>query len=288
MNQKLAILALFLANLIYAGNYSIAKIALPDFIKPNAFIILRVVGAIVVFGLIYGCLTYEKIERKDLFRLFISGAFGIAGNQILLFQGLALTSPINASLMLALCPLLTILMSFFFLKEKMTWIKFIGFYLIAKGDILNFQWTGKKGDILLFLNALFYGAYLIVVKPLMKKYKPFTVAFWIFLFGAIVVIPAGWTEFGEIEWHTFHPAIWMTVTYVVLGVTCIAYFCNIYALNTVSPTIVSAFIYMQPLFASIIAIYMGSDQLELWKLLAGVLILVGVFLVTYKKQKALD
>lgn len=290
LQKRLAIIALFIANLIYAGNYSIAKIALPSYILPNAFIILRVVGALIVFGAMYRLFYYEKIERKDLLRLFVSGAFGIAANQLLLFQGLAKTSPINASLMLALCPLLTIVMSFFFLKEKMTFIRIIGlliafagtFYLIAAGDILNFQWKGKSGDILLFFNALFYGAYLIIVKPLMEKYKPFTVAFWIFLFGAMVVIPVGWSEFELIQWNTFTPKIWWVVAYVVGAVTCIAYFCNIYALNTVSPSIVSSFIYLQALLASIIAISMQADKIYTWKVIAGAMILIGVYLVNTK------
>ena len=162
-------------------------------------------------------------------------------------------------------------------------IAFAGtYYLMTEGDIFRFSWEGKQGDIYLFFNAFFYGAYLIIVKPLMTKYKPLTVAFWIFLFGAIVVIPIGWSQFEAIQWHTFTPIIWWVVAYVILGVTCIAYFCNIYALNTVSPTIVSSFIYLQPIIAGIVALSMGSDTVESWKIIAGVMILIGVYLVTKK------
>ena len=91
MNKTLfAHLALLGANLIYAINYSFAKDVMPDFIMPSGFILLRVIGALLLFALAYFLFVKEKVERKDIFRLAICGVFGVAINQLLFFEGIKL------------------------------------------------------------------------------------------------------------------------------------------------------------------------------------------------------
>jgi drug/metabolite transporter (DMT)-like permease len=54
-------------------------------------------------------------------------------------------------------------------------------------------------------------------------------------------------------------------------------------MRELKPTTVAVFIYLQPLFAAIIAIGLGKDQLNYVKIVAAVLIFTGVYLVTQKK-----
>ena len=83
----LAHFALLAANSIYAINYSFAKDVMPDFILPSGFILLRVIGALLLFSLAYFIFIKEKVEQKDIFRLAICGVFGVAINQLLFFEG---------------------------------------------------------------------------------------------------------------------------------------------------------------------------------------------------------
>src|SRR5438874_12508709 len=64
------------------------------------------------------------------------------------------------------------------------------------------------GDLLIFVNALSWGTYLVLVKPFMKKYNTVTILKWTFLFGFIFVLPFGYRELGSVNWSQFTPAIW--------------------------------------------------------------------------------
>ena len=116
----LAHLSLLTANLIYAINYSFAKDVMPDFIMPSGFILLRVIGALFLFSFCYFLFIKEKVEKKDIFRLAICGVFGVAINQLLFFEGLNLTTPINAAIVMTINPILVILLSFILIKESIT------------------------------------------------------------------------------------------------------------------------------------------------------------------------
>ena len=84
MNKTLlAHIFLFVANLIYALNYTIAKDVMPNYIEPSGFILLRVVGAVVLFSLYYLFFIKEKVENIDILLLSVCGLFGVAINQLL-------------------------------------------------------------------------------------------------------------------------------------------------------------------------------------------------------------
>src|SRR4030095_16675336 len=126
----------------------------------------------------------------------------------------------------------------------------------------SFQNNSAIGDICVLINSLSFGVFLIIVKPLMQKYNTLTVMKCVFLFGSIMVIPFGYGELLQVQWATFTTPIWLATAYVVIGVTTVAYILNVYALKNLSPSSVSAYIYLQPLFASLFAIMLGKDHLS--------------------------
>lgn len=286
-------LAIFGANLIYGVNYTIAKDIMPNYIKPFGFIFCRVLGALVLFWLFQFFFEKEKIDRKDFFRLFICGLFGVASNQLMFFYGLNLTSPINAAIIMTCNPILVLIIASIILKEKITSRKIIGIslgLLGAVGLILNKESiqiddSNLLGDLFIFLNASSYAIYLVTVKPLMQKYSPITVIKWVFLFGAVIVIPFGWEQFGEVKWSDFNTTIWLSFLFVVVGTTFFAYLFNIYGLKRLNPSTVSTYIYSQPLIASLVALALQKDELNLVKIIAAILIFTGVYLVSLKKKR---
>ena len=294
MNRLLqAHLALFGANLIYGLNYTLAKEVMPDYILPFGFIFCRVTGALFLFWLFHALFYREKIDRKDVPRLMLCGLFGVAINQLLFFKGLNITHPINASIIMTTNPILVLIMSTLLARERLSLAKAIGVGIGITGAITlitfnkEFQLSQSTwmGDLLIFINATSYGLYLVLAKPLMKKYKPITVIKWVFLFGYIVVFPVGWSEFNQIQWSTFPPhIIWETV-YVIVGTTFLAYLFNIYALKIITPTVASSYIYLQPVLAGIFAIWMGKDEITPIKVLAALLIFTGVYLVSKRPMK---
>lgn len=289
-NNLKAHLFLFLANLIYGINYTIAKDVMPQYIGPSGFVLLRVIGATLLFWLIGTSIKSEKIEKEDLKRFILCGFFGVAANQILFFEGLNLTTPINASIIMITTPILVLIIASWLIKEKITKNKMAGIFLgisgavtliiLKPGEIGFFNSKNSLGDLFIFLNAAFYAFYLAMAKPLMKKYNTLTVIKWVFLFGLIMVIPFGFKQFNAIVWQDIPPNIWYAITFVVVCTTFLAYLFNNVALKLVSPSVVSAYIYLQPILGSAVALWMGKDSLDWLKVIAAVLIFTGVYLVS--------
>jgi drug/metabolite transporter (DMT)-like permease len=282
---------LFIVNLIYAGNYTVAKIAMPAYISPEAFIVIRASVGALTFLLIHSIWVNEKIESKDWFRLILCGLFGIAINQLMFFKGLSLTSPINASLIMITVPIIVIVLSAIALRERITYFKFFGVLfglmgaaiIILSGKKLA-ELTISKGDLFIFMNATSYAIYLILVKSIMKKYEAITVMRWVFFFGLLMVIPFGVFQLQEIEWHIFPQQVWISVIYVLVGTTILTYLLNGVALKISSPALVSTYIYLQPLLATVIAILSQHDTLNFKKLIAAAFIFFGVYLVSFKRN----
>ena len=295
-NRLLAHLALFAANLIYGINYTVAKEVMPDYIEPLGFILVRVTGSVVLFWLCYALFYYEKVKKGDLLKLAVCGLFGVAINQMLFFEGLNLTTPINAAVIMVSNPILVLLFGIFLTTERFSTKKGIGVALGALGAIVLITNGGQLsmnneyfwGNIMVFINASSYAVYLVLVKPLMQKYKPITVISWVFLFGILFVIPFGWSDFQAIQWATMPSGILWRVAFVVIGTTFLAYLFNIYGLKTLNPSTVSTYIYLQPVLASIVAIMASSDSLDITKIGSSILIFLGVYLVSHKTKAVQD
>jgi drug/metabolite transporter (DMT)-like permease len=290
-NRK-AHIALLFANIIYGINYTVAKDVMPEYISPFGFIFCRVMGALLLFWIIFA-FSYEKIAKKDILLLAVCGFFGVAANQLMFFYGLNLTTPINAGIIMTSNPVFVLIASAIILKNKITLAKIGGIFIAITGALMlllfkndfSFGSETLTGDIFIFLNALSYGSYLVLAVPLMKKYKSLTVITWVFTFGAIYVFPFGVEQFTQIEWSSFTRTIWIEFAFVIIGTTFFAYLLNLYGLKNLNPSTVSTYIYLQPLLAASFAIWAGKDSLDWIKVVAAILIFSGVYLVSKRKNE---
>ncbi len=289
-------LALLAVALIYGLNYIVAKEVMPKYILPRGFIFMRVVGASALFFILSVFVkSKQKIERKDWFRVLLCGVFGVASNQLLFFEGLNLTTPINAAVIMTVNPVLVLVMSAILLKETMGKWRILGVILgaagaliliLGKGEISLLNSDTELGNLFIFFNAASYAVYLVIVKPLMRKYDALLVIKWVFAAGMIFVIPAGIGQFSAIEWTAFTPSVTAQVVFVVVCTTFLAYLFNVYALKTLTSSTVSIYIYLQPLFATSVALMLGKDILTFRALIAAALIFLGVYLVSFKKPSS--
>ena len=291
-NRYLALIAAFLATSIYGINHTIAKEVMPIYIGSSGFIMLRLLGATSIFWLISLFTPNEKIEKKDFFKILLASVLGMCINMLAFFRGLELSTPINSGIIITLSPVLVLILSYFFLKERITIKKILGILIGFSGAvflILNSSKTGINapniplGNSFFLLNASAYAGYLIVIKPLTKKYNIFTLMKWLFLIGLILSSPITYNQFVEVNW-TELPwfAIWR-MGYVVIGTTFLTYLFNVYALKTLSPTTVGSFIYLQPIITIMFALITGNDFLDATKLVSCLLVFIGIYLVSIKK-----
>lgn len=296
MNSRtFAIVALFLVQLLYGLNYTFAKTVINEnFVQPFAFVILRVGGAAILFWLVSLFLPKEKIDKKDFLKFFIAAVFGVAINMLLFLKGLELTTPISASVIVTITPIIILILSSFFLNEKITGLKVFGVILGFGGGVLltilgESTRVGDNlplGNLFIFINVISYSIYIILIKKLTQKYHPFTFIKWLFLFGFFLILPFGYGEFKQIEWHTFTPYVTFSVLFVVVGATFGTYLLNPLALRKLKASTVGIFIYLQPVIAGLFALIMGADDIGYVKVIAMCLIFCGVYLVTKRPKNS--
>jgi drug/metabolite transporter (DMT)-like permease len=283
-------IALFIVTVIYGATFTIAKEVMPVYIKPFAFIMLRIwVAASLLFFFHRAFISGKITDKADYRKLFICSIFGVVANMLLFFKGLSLTVPINASVLMMNTPIFVVVFAAILLKEKLAIQKIIGILIAAIGAI--FLMGGTKfslnsqtalGDLFVSGNAIIYAFYLVYAKPLAQKYHPLTVTLYAFMIGAVLVVPFAWKEFLEINWQDIPTKIWLYILFVTIGSTFITYVLNAYALRHASPSLVGSYIYLQPVLATLIAIFSGKDLLTLEKIIFILIIFSGVFLVSRK------
>ncbi|WP_299258699.1 DMT family transporter [uncultured Aquimarina sp.] len=293
-NKAKAHITLLCVNMIYGANYLIAKGLMPDKIGASALVFLRISGAGLLF-FILKLFIKEQVQKRDIPRLLLCGLLGVATNQFFSMNGLSLTSPVDAAIIVTAMPIFTVIISYFLLKEPLTLPRIIGICIGGGGAVLLIYLgnsglgTGSlKGNIFIGMNALSFAFYLVLVKPLMSKYKPITVIVWTFFFGFIFMFPFCVGQLLDTDFGSYETSNWISLFYVIIGPTFLAYLLNMFALQFVKPTVSSSYIYVQPAVAMLlvagIAYFVVNSQykgdITIAKLLCCVLIFAGVYLIS--------
>lgn len=293
-NTTLGFLAALGATVIYGLNHTIAKNVMPVYISPFGFILLRVLGATILFWIASIFVKHERIERKDWPRLIACSFLGMVINMLAFFKGLELSTPVNSSVIITISPIIVFIFSAILLKEKIKLIRSVGILFGFVGALILVLYTAKTGlnapniplgNILFIVNSFAYGLYLVLVKPLIEKYNVINLLKWLFLLAIFMNFPLTFDEFSSVHWTNLpiKEAI-LPMVFVVVGTTFCTYLFNAYALRTLSPSTVSSFIYLQPIVGIIYAVSTRSDTLSFVSVIGMILIFIGIYLVTKKQH----
>ncbi|MCW3079284.1 DMT family transporter [Segetibacter sp.] len=287
-NSAKAHFSVMAANLIFAANYSIVKIVTPSIIKPFGLNVLRALVSVFMFwGLYLMKPSKPGIRKEDLGRFIICAATGIVINQLLFIKGLSLTTSIHASLLSLGTPVFITIIAAWLLKEKLTINKIAGLMLAIAGGVLlitakEFAGHGSDiffGDMLVLINAISYGFFLVLVRPLMDAYSPIHVLRWVFTLGTLMILLFGWNQFLEVEWKTISSYHWVALGFITIGATFLAYLLNVYGIKTLGSSATGTYIYTQPVFAAVIAALAFGEGITITKIISALLIFAGVFVV---------
>ncbi|MCX6280868.1 MAG: EamA family transporter [Bacteroidetes bacterium] len=291
-NQR-AHVALLATAFIWGLNYTISKYLLTGIFSPLQLIFLRLLGGMICFYIFQKLFVHEKVARKDLIMLAFLGIIGFGLNQTLFYAGLAFTSPVDASILHVINPILVLIFSSLLIGEKVTIRKTGGIALGSSGALLlifyssglSFSGNHALGNLMIILNMICYALYLVLVKPLTAKYKTATILKWVSLFGFIFIIPFSIKPALQINFSAISLTDWLWVLYVILINTFVAYFLVNYALERVMPSVVSYYTYLQPFIAAAASVTVGSGTITWTKILAALLIFSGVALVNSGSKK---
>lgn len=281
------------ANILFGINYSITKDIMPDYIPPFGLALLRVMSGLVLFWAISLFMKRERVEKRDIWHLALCAFFGVFLNQMMFLSGLNLSTPINASIIMTSNPIIVMVFSAIILHESVTKRKITGIIIGASGAVILtlFNAEGKLdfgsdkflGNLFQLINTTAFGLYLVLVKRVMMKYQGVTVLKWLYVFGLFYIFPVGIGQFSAVEWQQIPFDIYLAIAYLLIMITVVAYFMNMYALKHVMPSTVSTYIYSQPVIATLFAVLLGKDVLTWLEVVATILVFVGVYLVSRKK-----
>jgi drug/metabolite transporter (DMT)-like permease len=254
----------------------------------------RFAGTAALFWLASLFTKKEKVNIRDIMLLMLASLFAIFINQMSFIVGLSMTSPIDASVITTLVPIMTMIFAAFFLKEPITWKKVIGvlvgafgaLLLIFNGNIASHNTTSVEGNLLCMLSCLAFAIYLTAFKKLIIRYSAITSMKWMFLFAAVLSFPFCRRDILDVDYHAIPADIYLRIVFVVVCATFISYLLIPVGQKLLRPTIVSMYNYLQPLVSSFLAVVLGMDTFGWVKSIAAILIFSGVYIVTQSKSRA--
>lgn len=284
----LAHIALIFTNIFFAINLSAVKhLTNNGLVQAFGLNVVRIGFTTILLWILYLIKPVNiKIEKADRMWLFLCALFGIAINQLMFIKGLSLTYSIHAALLLLITPILIVIIAAWILKERLGFFKIAGLALGISGAlvlVLAKDSSGNAdqvllGDIFIIINAVSYTIYFIMVKPLMLKYDAVVILRWVFTIGLVLVLPFGWTEFVQIPWKQYTAVDITAMSLIVVTGTFLAYLFNLYGIKMLGASVAGFYIYTQPVFAALIAVFFLHEHLALYKIFSAALIFSGVYL----------
>ncbi len=282
------------ANIIFAINFSIAKQATPFWIKPFGLNVARVLVTTALFWMMAPLERRDcPVDRRDWLTILACALTGVTINQLLFIRGLSMTYATHASLIQLATPIMIPVFAWIFLREPVGTRRSMGLLMGVSGAALLIlrRVDGSTaddvmtGNIMILLNAVSYSVYFILAKPLMAKYAPARFMRWVFTIGTCIITPIGWAEFSAADWGAFTADAWISVGFVVIGATFLAYMFNIYALKHLDAGAIGSYIYLQPVMAALVATLWYGEPFTLTQMVSAALIFGGVYLVNQGRSK---
>lgn len=290
----IAHLCMLCAGICWGLMAPIGKDAMLNGIDGIDLVSFRVLGGALLFWLTSLFTKKEHVPVKDILLLGCAGLFALVFNQCSYTIGLNLTSPSNSSIMTTSMPIFAMVLSFFILKEPITWQKAGGVLLGCTGAVIiittsatagNAKVGNIWGDLLCMSAQLSFALYLSLFKPLIQKYSLFTVNKWMFTWATLIIWPFTLGHVSNIDFASVPMSTWWETGFVVFFGTYISYICMMVGQQTLRPTVVSVYNYMQPLVSVSVSVAAGLAVFKTSQALAAILVFSGVWFVVKSKSK---
>lgn len=292
MNGAAVLYALiFLMVAFWSGNYIAGKIALRAF-SPLLLAGLRIGFAGVAMLPLYG---WERTRRpaaspagrtgREILQLLVLGILGVTLNQVFFVVGLSRTSVAHAAILIGLTPIQVLIIARLRGQEKITVRKAVGM-AIALAGVAVLKWfepaagTGATwtGDFVILLAGLCFALFTVFGKEVTARYSTITMNAYAYVGGALALLPLTLWEAARQPHGQIGAGAWLAAIYMALFPSVIAYLIYYHALAHMTASRVSAFSYLQPVFASIMGVAILGETLGAPVIAGGTVILAGVYL----------
>lgn len=290
----IAHLCLFFACSFWGLMAPLGKDAMTHGFTGIDMVTFRVTGGAVLFWLTSLFTPKEHVPKKDLLMLIGAAVFGLVTNQCCYTIGLSITSPVNASIVTTSMPIFAMILAFLILKEPITAKKAGGVALGCAGAVILIVTSAaaansKVGDIrgdLFCLGAQFsFALYLSLFSKTVRRYSVITVNKWMFTYATVMILPFTFGHVSSIDYAAIPTSTWLETGFVVIFGTYISYILMMIGQQTLRPTVVSIYNYVQPVVSVTVSVLTGIGVFKPTQGLAVILVCLGVWLVTKSKSR---
>lgn len=252
---------------------------------------MRAVGAAVAFwvmSLFVG--GGERVSVSMLGRLCVAGILCIVLNQVLFTVGVNYTSPIDATVISTMLPIVTMIFAAIILKESITGMKVVGIAVGAAGALTLVFGGGSSvggglvGDALCFTAQVSCALYMVIFSNTIHRYSVVTLMKWLFLFSAIIVTMVTWPSVVAVDYASLPLKAWGEMLFIVFGGTFVSYIFFTGGQKLLRPTVVSMYNYVQPIVATVLSVAMGVGTFGVGKVTSMAMVFAGVYIVTHAKN----
>jgi drug/metabolite transporter (DMT)-like permease len=289
MKGRPEIWALLAVQVLFGANSVAGRFAL-EYVGPQGLLVMRVVGATLVFWLVRIVQSEAPVpfSRADWWIMMACSLLGVTVNQGLFLWGLSLSTAVNVTLIGTSIPVFTVAMAAAAGHERLSAARLLGIALALAG-VLYLSGIDHRGldrasigDLLILANALCYAGYLVLMRRLMLRHPPMQVIRWVFTLGVVTALPFLLVP-GLVRQMPMPPAIYLVFVFMVLGPTVMAYFLNNWALQRVESSTVATFIYLQPLVATALAVPLLGERPTARTAVGALLVFSGVLVATWRR-----
>ncbi len=238
-----------------------------------------------------------RVRPRDVFEFILIGVFGQVVAQLFVTWGVRLSLASNAALLMLALPVSTAVMAYFFLRERMTPVRWVSFILAIAGvlECSGIDWkelnltSGKflLGNLMIFLSvngSAFYNAY---SKKLLGRFTPLQVL--LFSYYAVVAFMLPITLYTEPEGFGnlphFSPTVWVGLMLLALFQYFLSMVIFLNVLTRLDATQAGLSNYLIPFFGVLIAALVLRERLTGFMILGGVLVLGSTLLVTVYEER---
>ncbi|MEO6709650.1 MAG: DMT family transporter [Planctomycetota bacterium] len=284
-------LALIVVQFAFALFTVFGKWALADF-SAEAIVGWRIVAGSLGLGLAVAILRGKRALPSwiDLGKLAVLGLLGITINMVLFLEGLRRSTAINAGLIMPMIPVFTFAIAVLLGHERYCWSRGIGILLAVAGTLFlafergaELSSSTRTGNLMMVANTFFYSLYLVFSRPMVAKYGPLTVTAWVFVLSL-------WTVplfAGRVAWVPARVSVqsWISLAYILVFPTIVAYFLNAYALARVAASTTAVFIFFQSLITIVAAILILREAPTARTVVCGAFVFAGTALVLFGPRR---
>ncbi len=280
---------LLAANLVYATSYVATRVVLDDLPPALLALVRLVVGAAILVPVARALEPAVRAPaRGDAWRIAWMGVVGFAGAFALSHWGLARSTATNAALLIIVEPLSIMALSPLLLGERLRRREVAGGALALLGAVLVVlngvpgltlalapHW---RGDLLLVLAGLAYGAYTLIGRGVLARHSPLLVTARSIVWGAVVMVPLAGAEWLGGARPVLSPGAVAGALYLAVVITAFGYLLWNWVLARVSAPQVAIFVTVQPIGGAVLGVTLLHEPLTVFTLVGAALIVLGLCL----------